>query len=179
MNPGFSLGNINGKRRGKGLVLLGLSLLMGAILCSCSIFPKMKVIKDPLDQNEHLTLGMAYEKDAQLDLAEREYELALPLPEAQLSLGNLYFMKGEPKKAEQLYRKCLAQERNPKAANNLAFLYVTEGRNLSEAYRLATIAVEEGIKRSLPEENIREFKATLNQAETALSNSKKDKGKPK
>jgi tetratricopeptide (TPR) repeat protein len=155
------------------LKLILLINMSGAILFGCSHFPKITIIKDPLSPIEHLTLGFAYEKDGQLDLAEREYKLAEPLPFATYSLGNIYTQKGDYEKAESYYRSVLRGQPMPEALNNLAFILLLAGKNLEEAYKLATLAVEEGIKQNLDEDMVKNFKNTLNQVEMALMQSKR------
>jgi tetratricopeptide (TPR) repeat protein len=134
------------------------------------------VIPDPLSPDEHLQLGLAYEKAGDLDLALREYEAAGPLPLALLGRGNVHFQQGRHRKAEAFYRSLLSGDLMPEAANNLAFMLVLENRDPEEAYRLASRAVEEAIKRNLDEEQVRNFKNTLNQAETALMHGREGKG---
>ncbi|MDR2198670.1 MAG: tetratricopeptide repeat protein [Deltaproteobacteria bacterium] len=142
----------------------------------CAVIPGVTVIDDPLDKREHFELGLAYEKDGELELAIREYQAADPMPMAILGLGNAYFQQGDYKKAEAAYRRLSRESGDPAALNNLAFLLIIEGRNLEEAARLAERAVEEGIKRGLPEDQIRNFKSTYNQAQTALMKSGADDG---
>ncbi|MDR2352164.1 MAG: tetratricopeptide repeat protein [Deltaproteobacteria bacterium] len=132
------------------------------------------MVQDPLPKEEHLDLGLIYERDGKLDLAERELLAALPLQMAVLGLGNVYFQKGDYKQAERYYRRAISKSNDPIALNNLAFLYVIEGRNLKEASKLAERAVEEGIKRNLSDEEINNFKSTYNQAETALNRYKRE-----
>jgi Tfp pilus assembly protein PilF len=146
-----------------------LLIIFGLIfLTSCGILPKIKVIDDPLSKQEHLKLALAYEKDGELDLAEREYRFALPLPVANLGLGNIFFQKGEPKKAQQFYEKALETEIIPSAANNLAWLYLVEGGSLNEAERLATMAVQEAQKLGASSKEIESYQATLKQIQTAI-----------
>ncbi|MDR2350787.1 MAG: hypothetical protein LBF41_09245, partial [Deltaproteobacteria bacterium] len=52
---------------------------------------------------------------------------------------------------------------------------VTGGGNLNEALKYANLAVEEGIKQNLDEALVKNFKNTLNLAETALAESGKTK----
>jgi Flp pilus assembly protein TadD len=129
-------------------------------------------VDDPLSKEEHLDLGLSYEKAGSLDLAEREYAAADPLPLAILGLGNVCFQKGDHKRAEQAYRRVIRLSGDPSAMNNLAFLLLLEGRDLEEASELAEKAVEEGIRRNLSEDEIRNFKSTYNQAESALTGGK-------
>jgi tetratricopeptide (TPR) repeat protein len=137
----------------------------------CSLIPKVMVLDDPLSKEEHLELGLSYEKDGDLDLALREYQAADPLPMAILGTGNVLFVQGDHKRAEQAYRKAIRLYGDPSAMNNLAYLILLEGRDLQEAASLAERAVEEGIRRDLSDQEIRNFKSTYNQAETALGRS--------
>ncbi|MDR1546053.1 MAG: hypothetical protein LBU12_04950 [Deltaproteobacteria bacterium] len=154
--------------RAPGLTL-ALSLALGLALTACGWLPKVTVIDDPLNQTEHFNLGLAYEKDGELDLAEREYRLAQPLPTAYLALGNLFFQKGETSKAEDFYLKALKLENLPEASNNLAWLYLLERRELRQALKLAQSAVDEGRRRGLSERELWSFQGTLAQIEKALA----------
>jgi Flp pilus assembly protein TadD len=112
-----------------------------------------------------------------MELAEREYGLALPLPAAKLALGNLSWqVKGDAKKAMSLYRSALASDKIHGAANNLAWLLVVEGGSLEEAKELASMAVEEGLKRGEPENNIESYRGTLAQIEAAIKAGEGAKG---
>ncbi|MDR1085901.1 MAG: hypothetical protein LBP22_13870 [Deltaproteobacteria bacterium] len=145
--------------------------------------PKMTVIDDPLAKEEHLKLGQAYEQEGNLDLAEKEYLLAQPRPEAYLALGNLYFSRSkEPqsiRKAEEYYRKALNSAPSPEAANNLAWLYLSEGKLLGAAERLAQRALTEGYKARLSPENIKNFEDTLTQIQKARAAAREKKNPSK
>jgi tetratricopeptide (TPR) repeat protein len=148
------------------LLALGLGLLTG-----CSYFPKLTVIPDPLAKAERLSLGQAYESQGQLDLAEREYRAALPLADGYLALANLYYGRAgdreSQKKAEEYYRRALISAPSPEAANNLAWVYLQDGRWLKVAERLALRAIVEGLKANLSPEVIDVFKDTLYQIRSA------------
>ena len=119
----------------------GLIILL-ASLSSCSL-PRIALLHDPLTPEEHVNLGLSYEKNHEFDAAIEEYEAASSkLPLAYLYMGNLYFQKKEFDKAERSYRKALKQTQSPYAFNNLAWLYYTTDGNLDEAERLAKTAVE-------------------------------------
>jgi len=109
----------------------------------CSL-PRITILKDPLTPEEHLNLGVAYEKKGELDQAIAEYRLAAKkLPLAYLYLGNAYFQKKEWVKAERCYKKAI--DKNPKNAdahNNLAWLYYLRHVNLDLAESLALKAIE-------------------------------------
>lgn len=86
-------------------LLLGILVLM--LFPNCSL-PKIVVLKDPLTPEEHLNLGLAYEKKGLLDSAIQEYKLAAKkLTIAYLYLGNAHFLKNELGKAETYYKKMI------------------------------------------------------------------------
>ena len=117
-------------------------ILLGTALVSCAL-PRIVVLRDPLTAEEHIDLGLIYEKNKEFDAALKEYEAASPkLPIAFLYMGNIHFQRGEFDVAEKLYRKALDKTGNPHAYNNLAWLYYVSGRRLEEAETLAKKAVE-------------------------------------
>jgi tetratricopeptide (TPR) repeat protein len=119
----------------------GLIFLL-ALLYSCSL-PRIAVLHDPLTPQEHLNLGLSYEKNREVDAALKEYGAASSeLPIAYLYIGNAQFQKNEFEKAENSYRKAIDKTQSPHAFNNLAWLYYTTNRNLEQAERLAKKAVE-------------------------------------
>jgi len=125
----------------------GAFLLAFSFLCltsaSCAL-PRIIVLHDPLTPEEHINLGLAYEKKGETEQAVEEYERAAKdLPTAYLYLGNIYYGKAEYARAEQYYRKAIRN--NPgltDAYNNLSWLLYTCGRNLEEAEMLARKATE-------------------------------------
>ncbi len=120
---------------------LGLSLMIFLVGCS---LPRIIVLKDPLTPEEHLNLGVAYEKKGDLDHAITEYRVAAKkLPLAYLHLGNAYFQKKEWAEAETCYEKAIEKDpKNADAHNNLAWLYYMRHENLDLAECLALKAVE-------------------------------------
>jgi tetratricopeptide (TPR) repeat protein len=130
-------------RNWKASVLLLPALCAVLFLVSCS-WPKIYILKDPLTPQEHLNLGVTYEKQGDFENAIREYEMAAKkIPQGSLFLGNVYFQKGELDQAEKYYKEALEKEPdNPDALNNLAWLYYTKRENLDEAERLASRAIE-------------------------------------
>jgi tetratricopeptide (TPR) repeat protein len=102
------------------------------------------VLDDPLTPEEHLNLGVAYERKGELDRAIKEYELAAKkLSIAYLYLGNAYFQKEILSEAEKYYRLAIENEiLNADAHNNLAWLYYVKKENLDEAENLVLKAIE-------------------------------------
>jgi tetratricopeptide (TPR) repeat protein len=118
------------------LLLIPLLLLAG-----CSL-PRIAVIKDPLSAEEHLQRAVIAESNGDFDLALRSYrEAARDLPQARLGMANVYFQTGRLEEAEQEYRRVIRRlPSNAYARNNLAWLYLTQGR-LAEAERMAADAL--------------------------------------
>jgi len=114
-----------------------------SLLTSCSI-PRIVILDDPLTPEEHINLGVAYEKNGELDDALREYKLAAKsLPMAYLYIGNVYFRKNDLNEAESAYQKAIDKDpQNADAHNNLAWLYYTKKEKLDEAETLALKAME-------------------------------------
>jgi len=118
-------------------------MLLAICLFACAM-PRIIVLDDPLSPEEHLNLGVAYEKKGELDNAIKEYDRASKkLPIAYLYLGNIYFQKNELDDAEKYYRKAIKKNpENADAYNNLAWLYFTKRENLDEAEKFAQKAIE-------------------------------------
>jgi len=118
--------------------------------------PRIIVLRDHLTPEEQIDLGLSYESRGEYSPALEQYNLALKkLPIAFLYIGNLYFQKGEYEKAEAAYNNAIEKTGDPRAYNNLAWLYYTAGREMKEAEELAEKAV------SLSPES-EDFKDTLN-----------------
>jgi tetratricopeptide (TPR) repeat protein len=113
-----------------------------AVLCGCSL-PRIIVLGDPLSPEEHLKLGVAYEHNAEYDLAAAEYKAASrSLPLAHLFLGNVFFLQRDYAAADEEYRRAIRElPENPRPYNNLAWLYYTQGIKLEDAETLARRAV--------------------------------------
>ena len=116
--------------------------LYALVFAGCSL-PRIIVLEDPLSPEEHVNLGVAYERKGEWDSALKEYKAAArELPVAYLYIGNIYFQKQDLDEAEGYYRKALEKDPgNADACNNLAWLYYTKGRNLAEAEELALRAL--------------------------------------
>lgn len=106
--------------------------------------PRIIVLDDPLTPEEHINLGVSYERKGELDNALKEYKKELKkLPVAYLYIGNIYFKKNEFDEAESYYKKAIENDpRNADAYNNLAWLYYTKKENIDEAESLALKAIE-------------------------------------
>lgn len=129
--------------KGHILTLMFFALCSLVVFSGCSL-PRIIVLNDPLTPEEHLHLGVAYEKRGELDPAIKEYKLASKkLPLAYLYLGNVYFQKGELGEAEKNYREAIRKDpQNADAHNNLAWLYYTKKENLDEAKGLVLKALK-------------------------------------
>jgi tetratricopeptide (TPR) repeat protein len=133
-------------KEGKKAVIISFALLYfcaATLLSACSI-PRIIIIKDPLTPEEHLNLGVAYERRGEFDQAIREYQLAAKkLPIAFLYLGNAYFLKNDWDQAEIYFKKAIEKDANNAVAyNNLAWLYYRRGKNLDQAEALAQKALD-------------------------------------
>lgn len=121
------------------------------IFAGCSGLPRIVILEDPLSAEEHLMLGVSYETKGMLDQAVLEYKAALSkarsYSKAMVNLGNVYYKKGDYKKAEVYYVDALKIDKdNPYASNNLAWIYIVGGVRLADAENLAARAVEKDPK---------------------------------
>ncbi|HEX8948259.1 MAG TPA: tetratricopeptide repeat protein [Dissulfurispiraceae bacterium] len=127
-----------------------------SLVASCSL-PRIVILDDPLTPEEHINLGVAYERKGELDHAIEEYgKASKKLPIAYLYLGNAFMVKGDTGKAEGYYRKAIRKQQDlADAYNNLAWLLFTKGEDLEEAESLALKALELGPARE-------DYRDTLN-----------------
>ena len=125
------------------LIAFSLLTFNFSLLTSCAL-PRIIILDDPLSPEEHINLGVAYEKKGEIDNALKEYRLASKkLPLAYLYMGNIYFQKNDFDEADLAYKKAIEKEpSNSDAYNNLAWLYYTKKENLNEAEELALKAIE-------------------------------------
>ena len=119
-------------------------VVMHVVLLAGCTMPRVMILDDPLSPEEHLRLGLAYEKDGELDNAIREYRAAAKrLPVAYFYLGNAHFQKNELDQAEKYYKRAIKEDsQNADAHNNLAWLYFVRRTNLDEAEKLVLKAIE-------------------------------------
>ncbi len=113
------------------------------LIAGCSL-PRIILLDDPLSPEEHLNLGVAYERNGEWDSAITEYKTASKrLPVAYTYLGNVFFQKGDWDNAEKNYMKAMKKDpENADAYNNLAWLYYTKKDKLDEAESLAVKAIQ-------------------------------------
>jgi len=119
------------------------------------------VLDDPLTPEEHLNLGVTYEKNGELDSALKEYHAASKkLPVAYLYIGNIYFQKADLDEAESYYKKAVKKDpENADAYNNLAWLYYTKRERLDEAESLVVRAAElNPAKRDIYEDTLQKIR---------------------
>ena len=130
-------------RSSRRIILTLCFLLFTTLVSACSL-PRIIFLDDPLSPEEHLNLGVTYEKKGELDNALKEYgKASKQLPLAYLYMGNIYFQKHNYDEAEDYYKKAIKKcPKNADAYNNLAWLYFSKNEKLDEAERLALRAIE-------------------------------------
>lgn len=126
---------------------LAAAAALALALTSCAGLPRVFRAADPLTAEEHARLGAAYESRGLTAQAEKQYLRALVLDRrhagAWMALGNAAYTAGDLRKAERVYRRVLRLEPgHPGAANNLAMVYLAQGRRLPQARALAEGALE-------------------------------------
>ncbi len=111
--------------------------LLVVLTNACSL-PKIIILNDPLNSEEHAKLGRIYESEAKTDLALQQYEAAVKLDPKSVSslllLGDLSFRVGNYERAESVYKKAAAlQPGNGDIYNNLCWVYLKQDRRTGEA----------------------------------------------
>jgi len=106
--------------------------------------PSIAVLHDPLTPQEHLQLGLSYEKKGLIEDAIKHYEEASKEDaKGFLFLGNLYLNQNNYDKAEEYYKKAIRKnDKLADAYNNLAWVYCLQRKNLDEAEELVKKAIE-------------------------------------
>lgn len=112
----------------------------------CGRVPRIIVLEDPLSADEHVALGVAYERKGELGLAAREYERALKKDRksfrARLNLGNVRLAEKRFDDARKEYMEALSlRPADAEATNNLAWAAILSGSGLEDALRRLTAAV--------------------------------------
>lgn len=145
MDPAHFSRNIVMNNTAKHFVLITVIACVFFFLCGCGI-PQIILLKDPLTPQEYLRLGVSYESNNQLELAEAQYRKAAShdVPEAFLYLGNIAYQQKKYKDAINFYHKAIKKmPDDPRAYNNLAWLYYEHGTDdLKKAEHLARQALE-------------------------------------
>ena len=100
---------------------------------------------DPKAIQPYLQLARLYEVRGNLDAALSTYQQALALQpdltQLHTSVGNVYLAKDDLTNALKYYQEALKINPNdPIAANDVAWVYALQGKNLDEALTLATQA---------------------------------------
>ncbi len=142
-------------------------VVISVFLLSCSM-PKIVVYEDPLTPEEHINLGVVYEKKEKYKEALREYRIASKeLPIGYFYMGNACFKMGDYNCAESNYRKALRRiPENPALLNNLAWLYYTLGKRLSEAEALAEKAVKMNPENAAYQDTLNKIRQLIKQKES-------------
>lgn len=111
------------------------------------------MLHDPLQPAEHNDLGVVYQTQGKLTLAEREFRAATRLDphfaRAWINLGNVAAAQGRWERAESRFRRALREDpRSADAMNNLAFALIQRpDAPTAEAEALARAAVAAGGER--------------------------------
>jgi len=124
-----------------------IALLMLALLLSGCSLPKIIVLHDPLSADEHVRLGGIYDAQGKGELARDQYQAAVRQDKKHLRawtlLGDSTFRLKEYDAAEKAYGNALDLDPNSgDLHNNLAWVYVQQGRNLSKAQDLVLAAMD-------------------------------------
>lgn len=124
-------------------MLLKLLIAICLVISGCSM-PQIAVLHDPLTAEEHLQLGLSYEKKGLIDEAIKHYQDASKSDaRGFLFLGNLYLNQAKYDEAEEYYKKAIKKDSKlADAYNNLAWLYNIKGERLQEAQELVKKAIE-------------------------------------
>lgn len=119
-----------------GMAVVLLALLLWAP--GCGRVPRIIILEDPLTADEHVALGVAYERKGELAPAGREYERALKKDgksfRARVNLGNVRLAEKKYGEAREKYLKALElRPVDPEATNNLAWAAILSGDDREEA----------------------------------------------
>jgi len=117
--------------------------------------PEIIVLEDPLSADEHVALGVSYEKKGNLDLAAREYGRALKKDpssfQARFNLGNVRLAEKRYDAAREEFLKALElRPGDPEASNNLSWAAILSGVGLEEALQRMEAVLSDAARRSPP-----------------------------
>lgn len=123
-------------------------LTLAGMLTACAELPPVAVVKDTLTPQQHETLGDSYLAQGEKIHAVEQYEAALhrdrKFVPALIALGNIAFEDHAYGQARSYFRRALkiAPPDDPGISNNLAMVYLAEGKHLDRAQKL--------VEKSLP-----------------------------
>lgn len=128
------------KRRAARTILTAVLFPLLLSVPACGRIPKIIVLEDPLSAEEHVTLGVAYERKGELETAAREYGRALSKDpgffQARVNLGNVRLAQKRYDDARREYLDALAlRPAHPEATNNLAWAAILSGNDREDALR--------------------------------------------
>lgn len=151
---------------------LALLLLLLLAAGGCGRMPRFVVLNDPLSAEEHLVLGVSYERAGELSLAEREYLRALRKEpgnfQALVNLGNVSLAGREYLAARKQYLRALEiRPGDPEATNNLAMAALLSGdrKHMADARRrMEAVLAEPGNRVPALLETLAELDAAISRA---------------
>ena len=115
-------------------------------LTACASLQPLAKPRDALTVAEHMTLGNTYLAHNEKNLAIQQYRAALDQDRhdvpALMALGNIAFEERQWGQARSYFRRALKSAPNDAgASNNLAMVYLEEGKHLDIAQRLVNKAL--------------------------------------
>ena len=130
-------------------------LLSAVAIAGCGRMPKIVVLHDTLSADEHVILGVAYERKGELESASREYERALKKAPssfpARFNLGNVRLAEKRYDAAKEEYLKALElRPGDPQVANNLAWAAIFSGSGREDALSRLEAALSDRSRRLPP-----------------------------
>ena len=139
-------------------------LVFAVCFCGCSLLG-IHIVDDSLTAKQHNDLGISYEQQNKLQLAEKEYKQAIKKKSnwhvPYFNLGNVYYKLLQKGEAIKYYRSGLRIDpKNSDIMNNLAFVLMEIGK-CSEA--------KEWIEKAIAIEAKPEYISTKNEIEAKLS----------
>src|SRR5262249_7320581 len=122
----------------KGTRAIGVLAAAGLLTGCATLRRPLGLSRDPLSAQEHVTLADTYMAQQETSLAVQQYQDAVRkdkhILKAWIALGNIAYADKDWKHAESYFRKALkAAPGDPAASNNLAMVYLAEGKHLDKA----------------------------------------------